>query len=253
LLTLFSKFKIKATFLILGWVANKYPDLVKKIARQGHEIGCHGFYHRVIDSMTPEEFELDTSVALKILRRISKKPVDIFRAPCFSITNKTLWAYPILAKLGIKTDVSIVPARRDNGGIPKFTKDPVVIRTSNGNIRVIPVSVMDFLHKRFQFSGGGYLRFLPYSIIQKGFEQNLSQNRSVMSFIHPREINFNHPRINFPLIKYFKSYYGLNTVENKLTNLFSTFSFSTVSEVYSNFEIGNSFLLNSDNKLIKES
>jgi len=249
LLEIFSKNKVKVTFLVLGWVAKKYPTLIKKISDLGHEIGSHGFYHRFAHSLTPEEFELDVRVTLELLRNITNQPVDIFRAPSFSIRQDNLWCLSILAKLGIKTDISIVPASRDGGGIIGFPKDPFILETINGEIEIVPVSVMEVAGKAIQFSGGGFLRILPTSLINYGFKQNHLANRSVMSFIHPREINPNHPKIKFDWLTFFRCYGGLSTVEGKLNYLFKNYNFSTITDVHRHNSSLPRFFLNESNEI----
>jgi len=232
LLEIFSKHNVKVTFLVLGWIAKQHPNLIKKISDLGHEIGCHGFYHRLVYEMTPREFELDVRVSLKLLRQITGQKVDTFRAPSFSITKGCMWAFPILSKLGIKKDISIVPGIRKNGGIENFKKFPFKLNTENGEIAIIPVSVMKLLNRNIQFSGGGFLRVFPRFIINEGFRQNHAMNRSVMSFIHPREINPNHPKIKSNMVDYFRLYAGTSSVHKKLEILFEKFKFSSVSEAY---------------------
>jgi polysaccharide deacetylase family protein (PEP-CTERM system associated) len=204
---------------------------VKRIADAGHEVGCHSYYHRLVYEQTPEAFEADLAGALAILRDVSGQPVVTYRAPSFSITNACFWAYPILRRHGIEIDVSMVPAKRDNGGVTGVDRDPFLLDTGAGTLRCFPVSVMDLLGRRIPFSGGGYLRLLPSWLIHRGFRQNHAQGRCGMSYIHPREVNPDQPRLPLPALKGFKYYVNLSTTRRKLRDLIETFPFTTVSEV----------------------
>ena len=220
----------KGTFLTVGWVAERYPDLIRAVADAGHEIGCHSYYHRLVYSMTPEEFEEDLARALDLLRKLSGQGVGVYRAPGFSMTRECCWAYPILRRHGIEIDVSIVPARRDHGGMADCTRDPFVLHLDDGDVRCFPVSVMKIGGRVVPFSGGGYLRLYPQALIHAGFRQNHREGRPGMSYIHPREINPDQPRLELPRFKSFKYYVNLATTERKLRRLLSAFRFGTVSE-----------------------
>ena len=221
----------RGTFLTVGWVADKYPDLIKRLADAGHEIGCHSYYHRVVYEMTPEAFEEDIARCLATLRQISGQPVTAFRAPGFSITREAFWAYPILRRHGITVDVSIVPAVRDHGGVSGFTRDPFLLHTPEGDINCFPVSVMSIGGKAVPFSGGGYLRLFPMSLIKAGYSQNHRAGRPGMSYIHPREINPDQPRLKLPPKKSFKYYVGIRTAEEKLRRCLRAYRFTTIAEV----------------------
>ena len=224
---------VKATFLTVGWIAEKYPSLIKRISDEGHEIGCHGYYHRLLYTLTPREFEEDLTLSLKTLRRITGQSVSVFRAPGFSMKRECFWAQSILAKFGIKIDISIVPASRDHGGIVGFSRDPLLLNTTNGKIVLFPVSVLKMFGKAIPFSGGGYLRLFPSAIVQYGFLQNHRDRRPCMLYIHPREINPNQPRLKLPITKYVKYYVGINSTKEKLRSLLRAYSFSTVTQTVS--------------------
>jgi len=227
---------VKGTFLSVGWIGEKYPDLIRRLSNAGHEIGCHSYWHRLVYMLTPDEFRKDLEACLQILRELSQQPVTVFRAPGFSMKSECFWAYPILRENGIEIDVSIVPATRDHGGIDGFPRDPFQLRTSSGQIKVFPVSVWNVAGKTVPFSGGGYLRLFPLSLIKLGFSQNMRDGRPCMTYIHPREVNINQPRLKLPLKKYIKYYVGISTVVDKLRALLCTYRFTTVSDVLSNCE-----------------
>ncbi len=229
---------VRGTFLSLGWVAERHPDLIRRLAREGHEIGCHTQYHRLVFEQTPEEFEADITRSLAVLRDVSGQAVDTFRAPGFSIRETEMWAFPILRRHGITVDLSIVPARRDHGGMASFTRDPCVISTSEGDIRCIPNPVMTIFGKRIPFCGGGYLRLYPAWLIAAGFRENLAAGRSCVTYIHPRETNVEQPRLPRPSlwrlkerVKYEKYYVNLRSTRRKLEFLLRTFPFTTVRDL----------------------
>lgn len=244
----------KGTFLTVGWVAEKYPSLIKRLADAGHEIGCHTYYHRVVYEQTPEEFDADIGRCLKVLREISGQGVTAFRAPGFSMKREAFaYAYPILRKHGIEVDVSIVPAARDHGGVEGFTRDPFILHLppppttgplaplltpqssllTPTSMRCWPVSVMDFLGRTVPFSGGGYLRLFPMSLVKAGYRQNHAAGRPGMAYIHPREIDPDQPRLKLPWKKYFKYYVGIKGCEGKLRQTLRAFKFTTIADVLS--------------------
>lgn len=233
----------RGTFLTVGWVAEKYPSLIKRLADAGHEIGCHTYYHRVVYEQTPEEFDADIAKCVKVLREVSGQPVTAFRAPGFSMKREAFaYAYPILAKHGITVDVSIVPAARDHGGVEGFTRDPFLLHIPihptfdirhPTSMRCWPVSVMDFMGRTTPFSGGGYLRLFPMSLVKAGYRQNHAAGRPGMAYIHPREIDPDQPRLKLPWKKYFKYYVGIKGCEEKLRQSLKAFKFTTIAEVLS--------------------
>ncbi|MEN8219633.1 MAG: polysaccharide deacetylase family protein [Pseudomonadota bacterium] len=236
LMELLEQANAKGTFLTVGWIAERYPQLIKKLSDAGHEIGCHSYAHQLVYTLTPKQFEVDLECCLGILRDISGQPVNIYRAPGFSMTRNTFWAYPILAKHGVETDISLVPANRDHGGLKGFTREPFILKTNNGNINIFPVSVMNIFGKLIPFSGGGYLRLLLLSLIYHGFSQNHKMGRPCMTYIHPREIDKGQPRLKLPLQKYFKYYFGINSTQEKLRSLLKKYKFGTISQTMEQME-----------------
>jgi peptidoglycan-N-acetylglucosamine deacetylase len=231
ILDLLAEAGVKATFLTLGWIAEKYPQLIEKIVAAGHEIGCHTYYHRLLFTLSPDELRQDLERCLDVLRRRSGQPVTVFRAPGFSMKRECYWIYPILREYGLTTDVSIVPAARDHGGIDGFARDPFVLHTEAGKLKVFPVSVAKIAGKTVPFSGGGYLRLFPLALMSLGFQQNIDDGRPCMVYIHPRETNVQQPRLDLPWLKYFKYYVGLKSAREKLAGLLALYKFSTVSDV----------------------
>ncbi|MFA5713764.1 MAG: polysaccharide deacetylase family protein [Bacteroidales bacterium] len=225
ILELLEQHSLKATFFTLGAIAKEYPQVVKRIAALGHEIGCHSNTHRWLTSFTPTQFEEDTKRAISSIEEVIGKKVKGYRAPAFTITAQNLWAFEILHSQGIDYDCSIFPASRDFGGLPNFKADtPVIINYNGVEMRELPMGVEKVLGKRIAYSGGGYFRLLPYSTIQK-----LMESRSYnMTYFHLHDFN-NKERRKLSL-RYFKSYYGIKGALPKLQKLLTDFEFINVSE-----------------------
>jgi len=231
LLSLLDETGAKGSFPTLGWIARKYPAMVRRIADQGHEVGCHGYYHRLVYEQTPADFRAEIDSARKLLQDVSGQEITTFRAPGFSIVRSCFWAYPILAELGFRVDTSIVPAARDHGGVAGLGRDPFRLRTDSGELTVFPVSIMHVLGRAVPFSGGGYLRLYPSTFVDMGFSQNHRAGRPVMAYIHPREIDPEQPRMSMPFAKQFKYYVGLGSCEDKLRRMLERYRFGTVPAV----------------------
>lgn len=199
--------KLKGTFLILGWIAERYPDVVRKIYDMGHEVGCHSYYHNLVHKMTRAEFYNDTEKAIKIIEDIIGQKIIIYRAPAFSITEKTPWAFEVLAELGIEYDCSVFPSAHDYGGFPSFGESkPTIINVNGIHIKEFPMNTVRIFNKDIVFSGGGFFRLFPYHLIKKW----TNGSSYVMSYIHPRDFDFRQPVLShLPLMRKFKSYYGL--------------------------------------------
>lgn len=229
---------VRGTFLTVGWVAERHPGLIRRLAREGHEIGCHTYWHKLVYEMGPEEFEADLTRSLNVLRELSGQPVDTFRAPAFSIRPTETWAFEILVRHGIRIDLSIVPARGDHGGMPGFSREHATVATVSGDLRCLVNPVVDICGRTLPFAGGGYLRLFPQWLIDYGFDQNHQAGRACVTYIHPREINPDHPRVPKPplsrlkeRLKYHKYYVNLRTTQPKLEHLLRRYRFGTVADV----------------------
>lgn len=234
-LELFADRGISATFFLLGWVAERHPALVRRIAEQGHEVACHGYAHGRITGMTREAFRQDVDRARKLLQDISGQPVSGYRAPSYSITARTLWALDILLEAGFSYDSSIFPIRHDMYGMPGAERFPHVIRRETGEIREFPPTTLRCsLFGRglnVPVSGGGYLRLLPASWISAAFAGLNKQGRPCVLYFHPWEIDPGQPRIKAPLKSRFRHYLNLDTTEKKLGVLLARHRFATMSSV----------------------
>ena len=209
----------KATLFVLGWVAEKYPKLIKEAQKRGHEIASHGYAHQLVYGMKPEEFFQDILKAKNILEAITGDKVLGLRAPGFSITPETPWAFEMLAKAGYVYDSSIFPTKRAHGGFVGAELSPHPINTKHGTIIEFPISVVNVLGSKVCFFGGGYFRLFPWTLIKAKSEQVNFEGRPVVYYIHPRDIDPHQPRLPMSFIRQFKSYVNLHSTEEKLLRL----------------------------------
>jgi polysaccharide deacetylase family protein (PEP-CTERM system associated) len=217
---------IKATFFILGWIADKCPQLVKDIDLAGHEICTHGYSHTPIDLLTPESFEEDLKKSIDSLFAITGKKVKGFRAPSFSITKDTLWAIDILKRNGIEYDSSIFSIVHPDYGINNF---PTAMTYVNGLLEV-PMRKGKLYGANIPVCGGGYFRLLPYALIKSALRQTLNKESFVMYF-HPWEFDPDQPKIGLSKFKKFRHYVGLNSNRKKFQNLLNDFNFTTIEDL----------------------
>lgn len=230
LLEILDRKYIKATCFFLGWVAQKFPQLVRSAQAAGHEIASHGFSHRLIYQMSETEFYDDAARAKKVIEDIAGVEVHGYRAPGFSVTEQTPWFFEALMRAGYQYDSSVFPAARGHGGIRTGRIKPYrAIEQSPGLIE-LPISVTKILGKRLCFFGGGYLRLFPYSVIKHAARKVLAENRPVIFYIHPRDIDPDQPRLPMNPFRAFKTYVNLGGTEKKLQLLLDEFDWLTVSE-----------------------
>lgn len=237
-LDLLAEFGVKGTFFVLGWVAERRPVLVKRIAEQGHEIACHGYGHELVYRIGPARFRDDVRTAKKILEDITGEPVWGYRAPSYSITGDSMWALDILAEEGFSYDSSIFPVIHDIYGIPSAILFPHRIRRGSRSITEFPLTVLPLRcgkkEYRLPIAGGGYLRLFPELLLRHGIGQvNRKGSRPAVLYFHPWEIDPEQPRIEAGLRSSFRHYLNLRTTERKLRCLLRTFEFNTMHHVLS--------------------
>jgi polysaccharide deacetylase family protein (PEP-CTERM system associated) len=232
LLDLFDEYEVKATFFVLGWVAEREQQLIKRISELGHEVACHGYKHDLIYNQTKEVFTEETHKSKSILEDIIGKPVNGYRAASYSITAKSIWALDILCEEGFIYDSSIFPIVHDRYGIPDAKSVPHMYRTVSGNeIIEFPLSTVGFGNKRLPISGGGYFRLFPYWLTQKGLNIINNKNIPFIFYLHPWEIDVEQPRIKSSLLSEFRHYQNLDKFKPRLARLIKQFRFSTVEKV----------------------
>jgi polysaccharide deacetylase family protein (PEP-CTERM system associated) len=220
--------KIKATFFCLGWVAEKYPEIVREIDARGYEVGTHTAMHQLIYEQSPKVFGRDLEYSIKTLEDITGKKVRCFRAPGFSIREENKWAFEILFNQGIEIDSSIFPAPRAHGGFPSYKGAfPSVLQYNKIRLKEFPINYTTILTKPVIYSGGGYFRLFPYLFI-KHWVKNASY---LMTYFHPRDFDARQPIITtLPLARIFKSYIGLKSAFCKLQKLLADFDFVDIAE-----------------------
>jgi polysaccharide deacetylase family protein (PEP-CTERM system associated) len=233
ILELFGAHGAKATFFVLGWVAKKFPALVKAIVTAGHEVGCHGSAHRPIFVQKPAEFRSDIRDARDLLADLVQQPIRCYRAPSFSIVRKTLWAFDILVEEGFSFDSSVFPVRHDLYGIPEAQRFPHGYSTAAGNrIFEFPPSTVRRFNNNWGVGGGGYLRFVPYSLTRRALRQiNSAEKQPAMVYFHPWEIDAEQPRISAGLRSTLRHYTCLSTMEGKIEKLLHDFRFAPLTTV----------------------
>ena len=233
LLDLFDEQGIKATFFVLGWVADRVAGLIGEIASRGHEVACHGYSHQLVYKQTPDVFREETLRSKSLLEDIIQTPVRGYRAASYSITNRSLWALDILADAGFEYDSSIFPVHHDRYGIPDAPKYPYQLTTPNGQTLVeFPLSTARFLGYRLPMAGGGYFRLYPYGLTRSGLRQiNNRDSKPFIFYLHPWEIDADQPRIDASWFSRFRHYNNLDKCESRLRRLMSDFSFTTTWDV----------------------
>jgi polysaccharide deacetylase family protein (PEP-CTERM system associated) len=235
-LDLLESFGLKATFFILGWVAQRCPALVRRIQEGGHEIACHGYGHELVYSIGPERFREDIRRSKALLEDQCGVQVSGYRAPSYSITKQSLWALDILVEEGFSYDSSIFPVLHDTYGIPDAERFPNIIRTGSGPLLEFPLTTLpiQLLWKkmRLPIAGGGYLRLLPVGLIRRGMEAiNRRERQPAVLYFHPWEIDPDQPRIKAGMKSTFRHYQNLEGTEDKLKHLFDRLKFASMRDV----------------------
>jgi polysaccharide deacetylase family protein (PEP-CTERM system associated) len=227
---------VHGTFFILGWVAKRQPRLVRAIRGAGHEIGCHTYSHRLIYEQTPEEFRRDLRLGLDVLENILGERVTCFRAPSFSITEKSLWALDVLIAEGITLDSSIYPTHHDRYGIPGTPLHPHRIDRPRGWLWEFPPPVWRCLGYPVPVGGGGYFRLFPYALTRLALKCINSEGRPFAAYVHPWEVDPQQPRLAAGLTRGFRHYVGLRRTEPRLRQMLKDFHFGTLTEALDSIE-----------------
>ncbi len=225
---------VRATFFILGWLAEHHPKVVRSVASAGHEIGCHSYWHGLVYDLSPEEFRRDTRLAVAAIQDACGITPVAYRAPSYSITRQSFWALRILVEEGFTHDSSVFPVAHDRYGIPGFERHAGIIETGAGGILEIPVATVRLSGQRVTpVGGGGYLRLLPYRYTAAGIRRlNREEKQPACIYFHPWELDAEQPRLPLKLIAQVRTYTGLKGMEKKLDCLLRDFRFSTFSPVY---------------------
>ncbi len=224
---LLDKHNQKATFFCLGWLCENHPNIIKKIDSLGYEIATHSYSHQLIYEQKIDEFRNDLQASVDSLENLTGKKIRAYRAPGFSLLEENRWVFDILVESGIEVDCSIFPAPRAHGGFQNFPfSKPSIIISNKGEIKEFPMSLDPFIQK-FVFSGGGYFRLLPYSVIY----HLINSSKYNMTYFHPHDFDKNRPILDdLSPLRRFKSTVGLKSSLKKLENLIDRFDFIDLDE-----------------------
>ena len=232
LLGVFDEAGVTATFFVLGWVAERCSDLVRRIAAAGHEVASHGFAHRLVYDQTPAAFRDDVRRSKALLEDLSGRAVLAYRAPSYSVTARSLWALDVLIEEGYRYDASIFPIRHDRYGIPLSARHPYVVKRRGGDIIEVPASTVSCAGMNLPVSGGGYFRLLPYGWTRWGIGRvNARERRPVIFYMHPWEIDPDQPRLSAGRLTRFRHYHNLDRTEARLRSLLREFRFGPLDAV----------------------
>lgn len=240
LLELFAQHQVKATFFILGWVAEKSPALVLRIRDAGHEIASHGYSHQLIYKQGKTEFKEETRRSKSVLEEIIGEPIYGYRAASYSITSQSRWALDILCEEGFTWDSSIFPVHHDRYGMPGTPFEPYQLQTPNGGtLTEFPLSTCRLGSYRLPIAGGGYFRLFPYWFSRWGLGRINKSGKPFIFYLHPWEIDTGQPRLEAKALSRFRHYNNLDKCMGRLENLLADFEFAPVSKVLSSADIPN--------------
>ena len=230
LLSLFETSGVRGTFFVLGWVAERFPRLVREIAAAGHEIASHGFSHHLVYEMSQAGFREDIRRSKFVLEACTGRPVLGYRAPSFSITSRSLWALDILIEEGYQYDASIYPIHHDRYGMPDAPRHCWRVDRRGGSIWEVPGSTVRMAGTNIPIGGGGYFRMFPYALIRAGIARvNQVEAKPVVFYIHPWEIDPDQPRLAASAVSRLRHYHNLDKAEGRLRRLLRDFAFEPVS------------------------
>lgn len=222
---------VRATFFVLGAVAERHPHLVREVAAAGHEIATHGHSHTLVYKQSPQVFREELRRSIGVLEDLCETPVIGHRAPFFSITSDSLWALDVLAEAGIRYDSSVFPARNQRYGIPGAPRWPYRIETRAGTLHEFPISTWEVAGRRVPIAGGAYFRIWPYALTSRAFRAINRDARSAVFYLHPWEVDPDHPRVDLPHRIRLTHYVNLKATARRLERLLREFAFAPMREV----------------------
>jgi polysaccharide deacetylase family protein (PEP-CTERM system associated) len=232
ILDVFDEAGLKSTMFMLGWVAERHPELVRRMTAAGHEIASHGYMHQLTYDLTPEDFREDVRRAKALLEDQSGSEVTGYRAPSYSITERSLWALDVLLEEGYRYDASIFPIRHDRYGIPNAPRHPHVLSRGGGSLVEAPPSTVRLGGHNLPIAGGGYFRLLPYAWTSWGVGRvNRSERKPVIFYLHPWEIDPDQPRLPVGGLSKVRHYTNLAETMPRLKRLIQQFRFAPVRQV----------------------
>ncbi len=231
ILKLLSDFNVKATFFILGWIAEKSPEVIKIIDKEGHEISSHGYSHIEIYKQNFRQFRQEMRRCVSTLEDITGKKVLGFRAPSYSLTENLTWVWDVLLELGFKYDSSLFPVKHDTYGMIGAPRFPCKINHDEGSLVEFPLATIRIFNSNIPIAGGGYLRLFPYFFINKGIRHvNLVEHEPVVIYFHPWEIDDHQPRVKTNIFRRMRHYGNINSNYQKIERLLNDFQFTTIKD-----------------------
>jgi polysaccharide deacetylase family protein (PEP-CTERM system associated) len=231
LLELLARRGHKATFFALSSIAQEHPQILRKIADAGHDVGSHGLSHDFIYDMSPARFRNETRSSIHDLEDCIGRKVESYRAAYFSITRRSLWALDILVEEGIRYDSSIFPVKNWRYGIPDYSRSPTVVNTGAGPLCEFPISTRRLFGHNLPVTGGAYFRIYPYLLSRANIRAAERQGMPVVFYLHPWELDPRQPRVSFKRKAMLTHYVNLRSTSRKLERLCEEFEFTTLSEV----------------------
>ena len=228
LLDQLARHQSRGTFFTLGWVARHEPAVVRQIADAGHEIASHGFWHRRVNTLTPAAFREDLRSSKKALEELAGQPVLGYRAPSFSISPGTEWAFDVLLEEGFRYDSSLFPIRRRDYGYPSAPRVPHAIRRAGGTLVEFPMATVRLPGLTLPAAGGGYLRQLPFGLIRRAFRDASARRSSATFYIHPWELDPDQPRLPVGMLTRVRHYRGLSRTLGRIEALLNEFRFTSI-------------------------
>ena len=232
LLELFDEQRVNGTFFVLGWVAEKFPELVREIASRGHELASHGFHHQLVYLLTPAQFRDDIRRAKGAIEQAAGVRVRGYRAPSFSIVRSSLWALDVLIDEGHTYDASIFPIHHDRYGIADAPRHAHVIQRPSGSIVELPASTVRIGSTNYPIAGGGYFRLFPYAATKWGISRvNGRDGEPVVLYIHPWEIDPDQPRLEASRTTQLRHRVGLAGTLDKLRQITTDFAFGPIADL----------------------
>jgi polysaccharide deacetylase family protein (PEP-CTERM system associated) len=238
LLDLFAEKEVTATFFIIGWAAQKHPQMVRKIISAGHEVANHSNKHNMVTKLTPEIFHKDIVDSQKILQDISGQKVIGYRAPTFSVVKETFWAWEILLEQGFKYDSSVYPILHDRYGEPGAPRKPyIALQKDDKALIEFPMPAIRFLSKNFPFGGGGYLRIFPLSFTSFAVKKFIRKDRPAIIYAHPWEFDTGQPKLNLGKIQTWRHYYNIKNNLKKLSVLLERFEWTSFKDYIEKYNL----------------
>jgi polysaccharide deacetylase family protein (PEP-CTERM system associated) len=232
LLELFDRANVTATFFMLGWVAERFPALVRRIADRGHELASHGYHHQLLYMLTPRQFRDDLRASKAAIEDAAGTSVVGFRAPSYSVIESSRWALDVLVEEGFAYDASIFPIHHDRYGIPDSPRHPHVLSCGGGSLLEVPGSTVRLGGINIPIGGGGYFRQFPYAFTKWGIERvNRLERQPITFYTHPWELDPEQPRFAVGVATRVRHYRGLSQTSDRLRRLLTDFRFDSISSV----------------------